>query len=259
MNIELRHGEKKYTFIQIFKNMNKFTEFVKLNLSQGGLYVEGLDATKSSIFTLNLDSEWFDRFNVISETYLKINCIILSRILQTCKEKEDLYLYYNDESDILSLSFKSEQGFNKDFDIPLVDLEYDTICVKEIDCDVEFSIETKILSGIMDDFKMFGDVLDVDCNDSRIIFVTSGVEGNMRCTLYDENHDDKIIGFSCVEDVEFKKSFSLKFMNIFCSFDKVCKEVNLQFTDDMPLKMSFNIDEKSHLVFYLAPLLLDNY
>lgn len=258
MDLKLTSLTSKNAFIQIFKNMNKFTEFICLNFSDDGLYVEGLDQTKSSIFTLTLNVGWFDKYNTESDLCLNINCNILSKILQTCRDKHELSLNYTD-GDNLFVNFKSDDGFNKEFAIPLVDLDDNTISIKEIDCDVEFSIDTKIFADIIDELKMFNDVLNVECDDNHILFHASGIEGSMKCVLYDENNNDNINDFSCVENTKFKKAYSLKFVSIFCNFQKVSKEVNIQFTEDMPLKMTFDVGSESSLVFYLAPMMDGEY
>lgn len=255
MRLELSNCSKCKGFVHIFKNINKVSNFVLLHFKKDELKVQGLDMTKSAIFRLILKDTWFDEYNVESdELRLGISTNILSKILSIYNDKHRIIITHDDKSDYLYINYESETDFTKEFEIPLTDVDEDEIQITEFEGDVEFIIESKILSNIIDELKIFDDSLQIACNESKIILETSGFEGKMKCTLYDEEQTvDLIQEYSCVEGLDLQESYSLKFFVVFCSFDKVSSEIKLSFSEEKPMQMTYDLGCNSLLSFYLAP------
>ena len=260
MDISLSCENKKSKFIQIVKHLNKFSEFINIVFDVSGLSIEGMDQSRISIYMLKLANDWFDVYKVETGSRIGINSNTFAKILQICKDDDELLLSLCEENqDSLKITFNSKNSFIKQFDIPLVDVDSEKICVKDIDCDVEFSIKTKTFAQTVDELKIFDDVITIQSSESSICFRSKGIEGSMMCVLYDEEQSDteKINDFSCVEGVNFNKSYSSKILSIFSCFDKVSPDVKILLTDDMPLQMIYAINEESSLKLYLAPKMQD--
>lgn len=258
VSIEISDESNSNSFVQIFKNLNKFSDFITLEFKHDSLYVQGMDSTKSAIFDLNLTNDWFCKFNVTETVSIGLSSMSLSKIFGLYKEKQNLILDYQVGNDNITISFNSNSSFLREFVIPLNDIKNDQLSLPEIDYDVEFSIDTKMLTNIVDQIKIFDEKLDIICDEEQIIFKATGIDGSIKCVLYDDKESiDFVTEYVCTEGTTFDFAYSVKIFIIFCSFEKVSKEVKLGLTNDMPMHMIYKLNETSNLSFYLAPKMKD--
>ena len=82
MNISLTCESKKTKFIQIVKNLNKFSEFINMVFGVSGVSIEGMDQSRISIYMLKLGNDWFDVYKVKTDSRIGINSNTFAKILQ---------------------------------------------------------------------------------------------------------------------------------------------------------------------------------
>jgi hypothetical protein len=66
---------------------------------------------------------------------------------------------------------------------------------------------------------------------------------------------EDLTAFSINEGETVKLSFSLQYLHNICLYNKLSKEIELKFSDNIPIKITYNIfgDENAKMTFYLAP------
>ena len=263
-SVKINETTKCLSFVGIFRNLHKFCEYVMLDCKKDGVYMEGMDATKSALFKLHLSHDWFDNYEIgEDDVELGLNCSILSKIFSVYNDKQTIEIKYDSEvtGDVLDVIFDSNIDFMKEFSVPLIDTFDEKKNISVIESDAEFHIETKILSHIINELKLFDEDIHVECSEKHIVFSTCGIDGKMKCVLYDDSNEtnDKVNDYTCIEDSVVNITYSLKMFHIFCSFEKVCEEVELAFTKDMPMKMEYKLSHNlGYLSFYLAPKMSDD-
>ena len=262
MIIELNNLIKCTEFTTIFKHLYKFATFILLDFDKNGLKVQGMDPSKSCIFELNIKNDWFDTYEIIdgNEYNIGINAIILSKIFGIHNENQFIVISYDNEVDNILVTFKSDTLFTKEFNIPLVDVDDNKLDICNIEYDVEFTIATKLLDNIINELKIFNSDLNVRCDENIISLNCHGVEGSMKCILYDsENDNDYINDYSCTENVNLNLTYSIKLFSMFCCFEKLSHIAKLEFGEDVPMRVYYNFGEENYLAFYLTSKIIDDY
>jgi len=262
MIVELNNLTKCIEFTTVFKHLHKFATFILLYFNKCGLKVQGMDPSKSCIFELNIKNDWFDKYEIDDENEYNIgvNAIILSKIFGIHNETQFIVISYNNELENILLTFKSDTLFTKEFNIPLVDVDVNKLEIHNIDYDVEFTISTKLLDNIINELKIFNSDLNVICNENIISLNCDGVEGSMKCILYDnENDNDHINDYSCTEDINLNLTYSIKLFSMFCCFEKLSHTAKLEFGEDVPMRVYYKFGEENYLAFYLTSKIIDDY
>jgi proliferating cell nuclear antigen PCNA len=262
MIIELNNLSKCVEFTTIFKHLYKFTTFILLDFDKNGLKVQGMDPSKSCVFELNIKNDWFDKYEILDEIEYNIgvNANILSKIFGIHNENQCICISYDNELENILLTFKSENFFTKEFNIPLVDVDDNKLDIHAIDYDVEFTIATKLLDNMINELKIFNSDLNVNCNENLISLNCEGVEGSMKCILYDSiNDNDYINDYSCTENINLNLTYSIKLFSMFCCFEKLSHIAKLEFGEDSPMRIYYKFGEQNYLAFYLTSKIVDDY
>jgi hypothetical protein len=101
---------------------------------------------------------------------------------------------------------------------------------------------------------MFGDTLDIICNEEKIVISSSNQEtGNMSIDIDIE----QLAEYSINEGETVKLSFSLNMLHNICAYSKIAKDVDIKLTNNYPMKVTYQLGDDAYMVFYLAPKIED--
>mgnify|MGYP003343455604 CR=1 FL=1 len=187
-----------------------------------------------------------------------VNATLLYKILSTReKSQETQIIFDSNDEDKLFIHFVSEDKavFDKRFELPLVDLDMETMDIPTMDSNAEFSIDSVNFANIVNQLKLFGDTMDIECSEKKIELksVSEGA-GKMAVDI----QFDELSEYSINEGETVNLSFSLNMLHNICLYYKVSKEVHVHLTKDFPMKIIYYLgDEHTKLVFYLAPKIGD--
>jgi proliferating cell nuclear antigen len=261
MNVVLKTQQKAECFSTIFQHIRLFTEHVNIMFEKERVYLQSMDSAKVSIFELYLPIDWFDIYEHTSETAvcIGISSSLLFKILNTREKGQETRLIYNvAECDKLFIDFKCEDPavFDKSFEIPLIDLEHEIMAIPETDSQAEFSLSSVNFANIINQLKLFGDSLEIECSEEEILLYSLSQDAGKMQVKIDIN---ELGEYSINEGENVKLSFSLAILHNVCMYSKISKNVNIYLKDNFPMKICFFLgDERSKLIFYVAPKISDD-
>ena len=102
MKVILNDKIKCQKFLNLFQNLKLLAEHVRLYVTYTGIWCQGMDSAHTTLFELNLGSNWFDKFeleNMQTTHVLGISLNIFSKILSTRNENQNIVLNYKDGDD----------------------------------------------------------------------------------------------------------------------------------------------------------------
>ena len=253
MEIIIENVEKAHAFVQIFQNMKMLTTAISIMLKDDKMYVQGMDGAHVSMFELSLMHTWFDSYKIDKEVVLGVNLTIFAKILGTHKPSQKI-IFTLQNQDNLDISFVSDdKEFNKDFRMPLLDLDNELMNITEFDFDLEFVMESKRLKSTVDEMIIFGDNVNIDFKDDKIIMnVENESTGTMNTYIHIDDVDECIIS----DDDDIRCSFNIKYMQYMSNYFKVANTVQLKFSKTYPMMCKYILDagdENNYIRFYLAP------
>lgn len=257
MNLTINNPVKLEAFSAIFQNMKLFSDNVNISLESTGLFLQAMDAGRVSVVELAIPHDWFDSYSVDGNMTIGLNAVIFHKILSTRDKSQNIQIESDGDPDTLTVRFKSSDSavFDKTFEIPLIDIDSETMSIPAIEYQAEFSLPSVNFNNLMNQLKMFGENMDVDCSEEQIVLYSSSQDcGKMSVEI----KIDDLNSFSIDEGESLSMSFSLTYLYNISQFHKISKEVELKFKRDYPVQLVYNLGaENATLRFFLAPKIKD--
>jgi proliferating cell nuclear antigen PCNA len=168
--------------------------------------------------------------------------------------------FYQEEDSLeklfIDLTSETSDKFNLHFEIPLIDIDMEYMQIPEIDYNAEFSLLSSHFSNLINQLKLFGDCLEINCSEENILLSAKSQEsGKMAVSI----KIDELSAFSINEGETLELSFGLTQLHNICLYSKLSKEVSIYLSDSYPIKMVYSLgQENAKFVFYLAPKMRDD-
>ena len=123
--------------------------------------------------------------------------------------------------------------------------------IPEINSQADLTINSVNFANIINQLKMFGDNLDIECSEEKIILSSTSHEtGKMVVDIKIDDLDE----FAIDDGEELTLSFSLTYLHNICLYNKLSKDIEIKLTKNYPMKIVYYISDKlAKMTFYLAP------
>jgi len=260
MKVTISNLAKSETFATIFQYIKNFSEQINIRFSDDRMYIQTMDSSRVSIVEIEIPKAWFDVYDVSTSTTVGISAAILGRILCSRDKKQIIEIDIpTDGCDNFTLHFLNGQHtsttFEKHFEIPMIDLDTETMNIPSMEYQAEFSLPSGHFSEIINQLKMFGDTLEITCSEEKIALYSKSPEnGKMEVEI----KIDDLTNFAINEGESLQLSYSLTYLHYICLYNKLAKEVEIKLYDQFPLQVVYNLGEEATLKFFLAPKLEDS-
>lgn len=253
---------KAQKFTAIFQNLVQLTDNICLNVSDNGLYFQGLDSNHCCLFECKILKEWFNvyEYDITKDmSELGVNIKLLYKVLNIRKETQSIQIHMGAKTDKLSIDFitddtKKTKTFNKYFELPLFSIEMSNLIITMEESEVDLIIPSKHMCELISQFSLFNEVLTVNFTEEIIQMYATGEMGKMEVRIAMDDVTEYAIG----EGVSMKESYSINYINIMCNFCKLNAEFVMEFNKGRPMKGTYDIGDNSSISFYLAPRIDDN-
>jgi proliferating cell nuclear antigen PCNA len=224
------------------------------------MFIQAMDSARVSIVEMYLPADWFDKYeNKRGGTItLGINTTIMFKVLSTRDKIQSILLNYDmSQSDKLGLEFNSESKsvFNKNFEIPLMDIDEEMMEIPTMDYQAEFSLPSANFASLVNQMKLFGDTIQFECSEDKIQMSAVSLDvGKMNVNI----PIDDLNAFSINEGEELDLSFSITHLSSICAYSKIAKDIDISITNNYPIRLTYLLnDSGAKFVFYLAPKISD--
>jgi len=263
MNFTLDDNLKISYLKNIFGLLKNLTEIIRFDLKLDHIYIQGLDKSHICLYELKLYSDWFDKYNIEGNNSLTIaiNLNTLYTIFNIHQSSQNLSVYYNTDTEKLGIQFvtvtEKKEDINKTFEIPSIDLDADFMDIPTTDYSLNFTISSKIFNDLIAQFSIFGDNLDIKSeknqeNQEQIVLSTSGD----KCSMNSNINLEDLAEYEFDSDVIIDLTFGLKILSSIIT-SKISSNVNIYISNNIPIKIKYNLGNNSYLDFYAAPKVKD--
>jgi len=247
---------KKDLFVSLFQLLKTCTTAINILFKEDHMYIQGMDKCHICLFEIKIMSEWFctyekkenDRENICVDTNM------FHTVLSMSTDSHSILIEYEDDPETLGIKCINDQGkktdFDKYFNIQLCEIEEDYFSVPEIEYAVDFGVGSKKMNDIVSQLGVFGDILNIKCCEEKISFKSEGTNGTMNVEVL----TDDLSEFALSDDgKDLNICFGLNYLHKMCINTKLANEITLSLSNDMPLRIKYDLGKDSHCVFYLAP------
>jgi proliferating cell nuclear antigen len=306
MHIIIQDKTRAKEFAAIFRGIKTFVDDINISfikgisgggISGGGMYVQSMDSSHVMLMEISLPENWFDKYEVSKPITLGLKSALLRTIMSAHEtstriewlhdaEKDDdkMEIRFNagtivDEKDSSSSSLTSSSSssslYNKVFEIPLIDIDAETLNIPHTDYVAEITLLSEKFNELISEFSNFGDTLHVEISEEAIFFSAKSPEsGSMKVQI----DMDEIDAFSIQEGESVSASFSLRYLKNIATFYRTSKQITLAISPGIPMRLSYPLVHNQQNVaasegegeeeatttaiqgihFFLAPKLDDN-
>ena len=255
MEFQIKDTTKCDLFVALFQHIKQFTDFTNIMFQEDRMYIQCMDTACVIVFEIILPVAWFDSYELTNGTVsLGINTTILYKVLNARDKTQTIQI--KSEEDKLNVQFSNpdtetnKNVFNKQFEIPLLDIQTELMEIPDIDHQAEFTIPSVTFASLINQLKNFGDTMRVICSEDSISLESFSIDlGKMSVNVSIDDLEE----FAIEEGKEMELGFSLKYLHDICLYQKISKNVEIGLSDNSPLKASYVLDDGASLSFYLAP------
>jgi len=260
MKFVVSEKSKKDAFISLFQLLKNCATAVNISLNDNFLYIQGMDKAHICLYEIRILASWFDKYEK-SEGDVSCICIptsIFHKILSIADDFYSIMIHYDgDNIDSLNIDFLNEMGIkgeaNKYFKLPLMDYDEELLHIPEMEYDAEFSMKSKKASDIINQLAIFGDTVNIVCNEEVVSMVSSGENGEMKMNIA----IDDLIEFSISEGEVINLSYGINNIQSMCISNKISSDVEFAVNKNSPMRIKYNLGPDSYVRFYIAPKLDD--
>lgn len=222
-----------------------------IEVSSGGVSLQAMDSSHVSLVSLELNSDKFLQYKCESNLTLGINLPNLSRILKCSGNDDCVTLSASQDSEYLNILFESPCGeCVSDFELKLIDIETDTLGIPVQEYTAVVKMRSVEFQRIVRDLSVIGDVCSICCKDNSISFSVNGDVGNGSITLNNKDDDDTI---EIRTNTDIEQKFTFRYLNYFTKATNVSDKIQLSMSHELPVLITYNIQDGGGLSFYLAP------
>jgi proliferating cell nuclear antigen PCNA len=238
-------SKKAVKFTALCAQLKALTQNVRFMFNEDGLYIQCMDDGHCCLFEARLQLDFFDKYEPDSTALsLDVNLPMLNKVLHTRQEHQTLGILYeaDKQPDVLQVSFTSDKKgvFDKYFELRLIDMEMELMDVSQFDTLVDLSMESKHFSEVVSQLTLFNDTLTLAFYDEQIKLRASGQEGNMQVII--DGND--VSYYAIPAETTFKQSYSLRYVQLMCQFNKLATQVAMGFGETCPMTMTYFLDDQ---------------
>ena len=260
----------------LFQHTKAFTEHINLTFFADHMYIQCMDTAHVSIMETTLPAAWFDKYTHSSEGSITIglSSSLLYKILNAREKTQVVEFSYDADNGADRLNVHlvnadtaiggaTKTDFEKRFEIPLMEIDNDTMEIPAIEHQAEITISAYHFASIISQLKMFGDTMEIQCSEEKIMLVSNSPESGK---MFVEMKIDDLSSFIIDEGGDLSLAFSLSYLHNICLYHKIAKEVELKFSTNYPMCVSYYLDtalpestaKRAQISFYLAPKINDD-
>jgi len=261
MLLKISNAARAEMFNAIFQNIKLFADNINITFTANQIDIQCIDSAHVAILEVHINSAWFDKYELsdnIEGLVIGANTNLIGKIFGTRDKIQDITVECNDDPDKLLIGFTSEDKkvYDKTFEMPLIDLDVDTMEIPDMEYEAEFSMPSQIYANLMSQLKLFGETMDIDCSEDTIMLHSSSIDAGKMST---EISIDDLNEFSIDEGSKLNISYSLSYMCNVANFHKLSSEIQLKFKQNYPVQLRYNLGtDDANVVFYIAPKINDN-
>jgi hypothetical protein len=232
-------------FNNIFDICKQYSENIKIYISARGLHIQTSDDANIAIIDIKLNTSYFDTFVCEEEATIDFCLKDICKILKICKKSKSVtHFILNDN--ILKIIVLVD-NIKKTFKVNSIYTNYDLIDINTININNSFTIDSKILKSVFDDFILFSNDITIKINNSDLYFYSNDCSTDIKYHYNTQSTNNTITNDICIES-----SFSLDYLHKF----KLCSyfDINvIKLDNNTPIFLSIETNRDLEINFILAP------
>lgn len=234
------------SFYNMLDSISKIVDEVTMIITNEGVRAVALDPAHVALITIELPPESFIEYEVEDEEVrLGFNVANTAKLIKRGKKGDKLDIEVDDERvtwSIVGATIKRYRVLNLDVPVPEIP-----------EAQLEFKIRIAMIvdpfKNALKDAEAVGDTVELEALDEST-FVIRGV-GAATAEAKIRSDSPAVVEFSV--DEPGKSAYSIDYLKHVVSLTKVADTISIEFSQDMPLRLQFQLPAGGKVTYLLAP------
>lgn len=252
MKFSISDKTKCKKFCSLFHLSSAICEDVNINISKDRMFIQGMDPAHVCLFELTLEKDWFETFEMGKKEeslVFGVKLKIFSKVLNCWKDDQTITID-NVREDKWRIQFSSE-SIEKTFEMSLFDFDHELLEIPEVEYDVDTTIKSNLIQELVSEMGEFGEIVEIKCDDENIHFTTK--QNISETQVENKLNVEEFESYSIIEDGNVCSDYSLQYLQSIVQFSRISKEVELNISNDYPLRFTYSLGENNKICMWVSP------
>jgi len=212
---------------------------MNLDFNPERMYAQGMDTCHACLIEVYITASWFDQYEITGSHLLGINCELLGKVIGCLEEDQEIQLSLDNGEDRLVIQLMGENTTQKEFSIPLMDIEAELMTIPEQEYEADIDIPADKFKELIGQLAIFSETVEFHCDEEGIQLVAKGDSGQMTVKLKEEH----INRYAVEEDCDLVVSYGTRFLEKASAFAKLSPDVSIHCSRGQPMKIQYCLDD----------------
>ncbi|CBY08230.1 unnamed protein product [Oikopleura dioica] len=224
------------------------------DVSGNSLSLQSMDTSHVTLVQVALMSDGFEMFRCDKNLALGVNIDTMQKLLKCSANDDTLDIKAEDDGDVMDIVFTGQNGKVAEFEMNLMDLEIEQLGIP----DQEYSCVVKMPSyefqRICRDLSNVGEYVNITVVKSGVEFGVKGDMGDAKINLTESSSaDNEKVTVTIMVNEPVNLTFTLSYLTFFTKATPLSDQVCLSISPDVPMVVSYEIEDLGFVKYYLAP------
>lgn len=252
MKAVIKSSKCALMLIEILKVVKNLSQHISMTFSENEVYIQIMDGSHICLLDININSDWFHEYEVKADEVISLNVNILLKIISLYTMNTVITMMVSDSQENMEVIL--EYGnVNKNFEIPLMEIEFDHLEPGENDYSCDFEMKTRVLEKYLNELMIFGEKIDFKYKNDKLYLSSSGSEGKMNIEI----PSDSLESLCVEEDISLQCAFDIKYIVYISKLTASFSTMSISFDKEYPLFCKFS-DDNINIKYFVAPKMNDD-
>ena len=259
MKLTIENKAKLEMFVALFQLLKNWGSYLSLQFNNEELYIQSMDKSHICLSSIVIKAAWFSEYSVSEGTNLSVDAASFATMMNYALKHNRLEITESGADKLCINLLNGEDlktvkdNFDHFFELPLMDVEHETLLIPEVDYDVEFTMDAKKFGELISELMVFGPNLNIVCTEDILELNANGEAGKLKVNV----PIDSLNEFAISEGEKLDISYSLIHIGKMCLSSKLGNEISIGISAEYPMSLKYNLGDGSSVAFFVAPKIVD--
>ena len=259
MKLTIENKAKLEMFVALFQLLKNWGSYLSLQFNNEELYIQSMDKSHICLSSIVIKAAWFSEYSVSEGTNLSVDAASFATMMNYALKHNRLEITESGADKLCINLLNGEDlktvkdNFDHFLELPLMDVEHETLLIPEVDYDVEFTMDAKKFGELISELMVFGPNLNIVCTEDILELNANGEAGKLKVNV----PIDSLNEFAISEGEKLDISYSLIHIGKMCLSSKLGNEISLGISAEYPMALKYSLGEGSTVAFFVAPKIVD--
>lgn len=228
--------------------VSTLVEEADFNATPEGVKLRSMDPSHVAMVDFEWPKNAFEQYECPETTKIRVSLTSMLKLLRRVGSNESLEMSYDKEAKKLNMSLKG--NILRKFTMSTMEPSEEEVPTPKLDFNSKIKLATKSLSDIIEDAQAVSENVRLETMKEKFVV---NVAGELSSAVIELEKSSEVMFELDVKEPS-KSTYNLSYLaGIVKTGASASEVVSLEFSTNMPIKIEFELPQKGHLLYYLAP------